>query len=240
MAQTDQPPCRLPRYRLSSPISVVVDKGAKQQKFFVHESLLTHASQYFRTALSSRFKEGETRTCNLEEDDAYAFDLLVQYLYTNDYDVTLALSDKEGGAQPFYFRLHAQAYALGNKLVASKFKRLVLCKLATVLPRSGITMKLILEMAAIIYEGTSSEDGGEMRTLMAKYCASRFGKYKGMVDESWSKEEITALADSQLPEFVADVMGEVQGVAIFSAEAIMASLSLSNAYQYATCWEFKG
>lgn len=150
MAQTDVSPSLLPRYMTSSPVSVIVDKGTKQQKFFVHESLLTHASHYFRTALASSFKEGETKICRLEEDNAYAFDLFVQFLYTNDYDMNLAFS-KEGGTKPCYCRMHAHAYALGNKIVAPKFKSLVLCKLATLL--DGwiiINMELLLDIATIV------------------------------------------------------------------------------------------
>lgn len=220
MAETDCSPSVLPGYATSSPISVTVDKAGKQQKFFVHESLLIHASQYFQTALSSGFQEGETRSFFLEEDDARAFNLFVQYLYTDNYDPTLVVSPAEGGTSHVYLRMHAAAYALGNKLMAPRFQRLVLHKVLLVLtPDSNIDMKLVLDMASTIYGGTSADDGHYMRATMANYCASRFGHYQGMKEESWSKEEITALVECQLPEFVADVMGGVRGVGIFSAPA---------------------
>lgn len=238
MAQTDCSPSVLPKYATSNPISVTVDKAGKQQKFFVHESLLIHASQYFQTALSSGFQEGETKSFFLEEDDARAFNLFVQYLYTNNYDATLAVSPAEGGTSPVYLRMHAAAYALGNKLMAPRFQRLVLYKVALVLtPDRNIDMKLVLDVASTIYEGTSTDNGHDMRAIMAKYCASRFGHYEGMIEKSWSKEEITALVDAQLPEFVADVMGEMRGAGIFSAPA---SLNSPKDYQVERCWKFRG
>ena len=242
MAQFDIPPYRLPQYRTSPPISVIVDKPPKQKTFYVHSVLLTHSSRYFRTALNSMFKEGETKVFYLEEDDAYAFDLYVQYLYTNNYDVTLAVPHEDGGTEPMYYRMHAAAYALGNKLVASKFKELVLRKSALVMePWRDIDMKLVVDMASMIYEGTSTHDGHEMRLVMAKYCASRFGKLhkdaRG-VTEAWSKEDITAFVDSQLTEFIVDVLGEVQGAEFFG-DAIAKNLCPPDDYRSMSCRKTK-
>ncbi len=230
MAQFDVPPYRLPWFRTSPPISVIVDKPPNQKTFYVHSSLLTHSSQYFCTVLNSMFKEGETKICYLEEDDASAFDLYVQYLYTNKYDVTLTVPHGDGGTEPMYYRMHAAAYALGNKLVAPKFKKLVLFNFASVLePGRAIDMKLVLDMAITIYEGTSTHDGHEMRLILAKYCASRFKKLDkdaSGVTEAWSEGDITAFVDAQLIEFIADVLGEVQGTE-FSVTAILRHLGPS-------------
>lgn len=253
MAQDDLPPCELPRFWASSPIPVIVDKGAKQEKFFVHEDLLMYASEYFRTALFSNFEEGKTKICRLEEDNACAFDLFVQYLYTNDYDVTVAVPFAEGGTGSAYHQMHAAAYALGNKIMAPRFQRLVLCKMALAVgPKRDIDMTLLLDMATTIYAGTTSGDGDDMRTLMAKYCASRFPKPEEELDEDtdtettkkreeleelWSKEEIAALVDSQLNDFIIDVLSEVRGAAPFSHWLFTENLYV---WGVVRCWKFRG
>ena len=153
--QTEVPPYRLSRLKTSPPITVIVDKPPRQKIFHVHSALLTHSSRYFRIALSSRFIEGEKQICRLIDDDAYAFDLYMQYLYTNGYDVTLAISIENGVTDQNYHRMHATAYALGNELVAPKFKQLVLIKLARELQFSNCTnMELVLDMARTIYRVT--------------------------------------------------------------------------------------
>ena len=171
----------------------------------------------------------------LEDDDAYAFDLYVQYLYTNDYNVTSAISQEDGGTDPIYYRMHAAAYALGNKLVAPKFKCLVLYKLAQVLiPERDLFMELVLDMAETVYEGTTTQDGHEMRAMLAKFCASRFAKPTKNLDKRiWHKREIADFAESKLTEFIADVMCEVQGQE-FSATAFVSNLSFST-MSSATC-----
>ena len=241
MAQVEVTPHELLRYSTSPPVTITVDEPPNQRTFYVNSALLIHASQYFRTALKSNFKEGETQICRLEEDNADAFDLFVQYLHSTDYDVTLAFSKEEGGTGPMYYRMQAAAYALGNKLVAPKFKRLVLCKLAMAMgPGKTINMKCVVDMAATVYHGTSTDDGQEMRTVMAKYCASRFGK--SVEDETskanngrWNKVQITTFAECQLSEFISDVLLELQGAESWSPVGdYVANLGLP-IYQFMTC-----
>ncbi len=71
---------------------------------------------------------------------------------------------------------HAQAYVLGNKLVASKFKKQLIRSLHSFMWRHAeqvIDMSILIEAAKVVYDGTSTEDGWEMRTLLALYCVQR-------------------------------------------------------------------
>ncbi|KAF2833873.1 hypothetical protein CC86DRAFT_415864, partial [Ophiobolus disseminans] len=55
--------------------------GPKQVKFIVHENLLVQYSEFFRAALTGKFKEAEEKTVKLEEDDTTTFELFVHWLY---------------------------------------------------------------------------------------------------------------------------------------------------------------
>ncbi len=73
--------------------------------------------------------------------------------------------------------LQAQAYVLGNKLVAHGFKKDVFKKTAHVLRNyENIPMSLAIDMARVIYDGTSEKAECEMRELIAAHCASRIGQ----------------------------------------------------------------
>jgi hypothetical protein len=76
-----------------------------------------------------------------------------------------------------------------------------------------IPMSLIIDMARVIYDGTSDKDGREMRELIAAYCASRTGsiqrdnfEFNQDMRRIFSVEEVKELADCQQADFLADVM----------------------------------
>ena len=56
-----------------------------------------------------------------------------EIINSGNYKVVEALSADEGGHQQLWFEMHAHAFALGNKLVAPKFKKHVVCETAKVL-----------------------------------------------------------------------------------------------------------
>ena len=89
---------------------------------YIHETLLTTASEYFQTAQSSSFSEGQQKTCYLPEDDPRAFRAFVQYLYKEEYTVRTVWPFGEGGGQQSWFLLHADCFALENKLLGPAFK----------------------------------------------------------------------------------------------------------------------
>jgi len=56
--------------------------GADEKPFVVHEALLTHHSDFFRAALTGRFKEAEDKTVKLPEESADMVEFFVHWLYT--------------------------------------------------------------------------------------------------------------------------------------------------------------
>lgn len=61
---------------------MTVKVGPEEKQFYVHKTLLTHHSEYFRKALQpGRFKEGQEGIVCLEDVDASVFGVFVDWLY---------------------------------------------------------------------------------------------------------------------------------------------------------------
>jgi hypothetical protein len=202
------------RFYHSPSVSITVGSEDRKKTFYVHKDHLVSKSAYFGTSLKSEFIEGRTQQVLLDQDDPDVFDVFVQWIYQGDYDVQKAISKDEGGTEEAWSKLHMRAYSLGNRLVAPDFKKKIIEKLATIFEKyDDIAMALVIEMADIIYNGTSNEDGVEMRSLLAMYCGSRVGHlgFRHYEDPRryFSAEELYELAHCDQQEFVADVFGKV-------------------------------
>ena len=84
----------------------------------------------------------------------------------------------------------------------------------------------MLRMAKTVYDGTLPKDGWDMRDLLAAYCASRMGSNENhdFNDRStcWEPTDVRLLAESQLEEFIGDVMCKIRpGSKFNSGEFIM-------------------
>lgn len=199
----------------SPAVSIIVGSDGLKRTFYVHKDQLVCVSAYFRTSLNSEFVEGRTQQVELGQDDPDVFDIFVQWIYQGDYHVPKPLSKEEGGTKEAWYKIHTQAYSLGNRLVAPEFKKKIIEKLVAIFERyDDIAMSLIIEMAEIIYGGTSNEDGVEMRALLAMYCGSRVGRpaepLYGDPRRFFSAEEMAELIHCDQQEFVADVLFKVQ------------------------------
>lgn len=165
------------RFYHTPAVSITVGSEDRKRTFYVHKDQLVHKSAYFRTSLESEFLEGQTQQVLLDQDDPNVFDIFVQWIYKGDYNVQMALPEEERRTEEAWYELHARAYSLGNRLIALDFKKKIIEKLATDFERyDDLTMALVIKMAEIIYDGTSNEDGTEMRSLLAMYCGSRIGR----------------------------------------------------------------
>lgn len=192
---------------------VQITVGDEQRTFHVHMDLLMQHSKYFKISLNSKFVEGRTKQVVLEDDNADAFHLFVQWLYNGEYNVTKARSVEIGGCEEVYYGFHAEAYALGNKLVAPAFKIYIVKKLLKVLGRfDEVSITILMEMVDIMYEGTSKEDGYDIRMVLATYCANRIGKTRPKrgsrsqgFPQSFSGDELADLALTNQTSFLYDV-----------------------------------
>jgi hypothetical protein len=218
------------RFYHTPSVSITVGSEDRQKTFHVHKDQLVHKSAYFRTSLESEFVEGRTQQVLLDQDDPDVFDVFVQWIYQGDYDVQMAIPKEEGGTEDAWYELHARAYSLGNRLIAPDFKKKVVEKLATIFERyDDLAMALVIKMAEIIYDGTSNEDGVEMRSLLAIYCGSRVGRqsphqYRADRRRYFKKGELYELAHCDQQDFVADILCNVNAREQLNAEDTLRQL----------------
>ena len=177
MEYLEKSPHLTSNYQESPAIPLIIGEGDEKRVFYVHEKLLAQTSEYFRISLQNRAVEGQQKTCRFPHKSSHAFHLFVQYIYTGDYDVTKAWPPDHGGSQQSWFKMHAIAYALGAQLDASSFKKFVVYRLASVLMmyNNEPTMKTLLSMSKVVYDGSTDIDGKAMRDLLATYYSSRLG-----------------------------------------------------------------
>jgi hypothetical protein len=69
--------------------------GKDQKRFVVHEQLLTHYSEFFRAALTGRFKEVEDKVVKLEDTRPRVFECFVHWLYHQRFPDASKGDDKE-------------------------------------------------------------------------------------------------------------------------------------------------
>ncbi|CAO2658419.1 Nn.00g061420.m01.CDS01 [Neocucurbitaria sp. VM-36] len=55
--------------------------GRDEEKFIIHEELLTYHSDFFRAALTGTFKEAEEKSVRLKYEDTNTFEVFVHWLY---------------------------------------------------------------------------------------------------------------------------------------------------------------
>ena len=91
--------------------------GPDEAKFTVQKTFLTKSSAFFETCCNGKWKEGETKTIPLPEDDPETFSTYLQWLYTGevvvadgqDEDVPKDLETRVERTRPYYMSIMALA-----------------------------------------------------------------------------------------------------------------------------------
>lgn len=143
-------------------------------------------------------------------------DMIIEHLEEMD-------DEGDSWSMDYCLSLHARAYILGNKLLAASFKEDVFWSLYRFLLNysyKSVSMPGLIDAVKVIYDGTSTDEGWEMRKLVAVYCVTRLdhGKQEQSAAQQplselipvWTEEERNQLVMSGLEEFLVDVLGEVQ------------------------------
>jgi hypothetical protein len=99
---------------LTSPI-VAVTVG-KSKTFHLHLYLLVAESERFSVGLTGNFKEAQDHTINIEDEDPEIFGFFVEYIYRNR-----SILSRKVSHYSEYVTL-ARLYAMGDRLIAPKFK----------------------------------------------------------------------------------------------------------------------
>ena len=103
----------LSRFLTSSVVTVTV---AKSRAFYLHFDLLVAKSDRFSNSLTGRFKEAKEKAIELVDEDPELFGFFAEYLYRDR-----SILSREIQHYSEYVTL-ARLYAMGERLVAPKFK----------------------------------------------------------------------------------------------------------------------
>lgn len=107
------------KYRFGSAIVTFRVGSDPPQDFVIHEGVIAPGSEFVRLALRGDWKEAKERIIQLPKDDAEAFAVYQQWLYTGS--IRTSAADFQPGIFDEY-RLLVQAFILGEKFVDVNFK----------------------------------------------------------------------------------------------------------------------
>ena len=139
--------------------------------FYVHENLLRYYSPFFEAALSTSWREGTDGRIKLPDDEPDLLDAYIQFLYSGELlisSISTAASVKCNDEEVVYFVL-AQLYALGEKLMDTRFKNEVIGRIFdhayhTLKYSSSDKRRPTASVVDMIYKSTTA--GSPARTLM--------------------------------------------------------------------------
>ncbi|KAH6637814.1 hypothetical protein C7974DRAFT_148983 [Boeremia exigua] len=138
----------------SKPVTVFVGKA--QQKFVVHQSLLTGRSPFFDKALNGRWAEADERAVKLHEDEPTVFAVYVHLLYTDKIAVSPTLFGTTTGDVDGERKILAKLYILAEKVQDVETKNKTMAALMGTLRDQvgGKRVSLSLRFVQTIYNGT--------------------------------------------------------------------------------------
>jgi hypothetical protein len=145
---------------------------AKSKTFYVHFDLLVAESERFSAGLRGNFKEAQDHTIELVDEDPELFGFFVEYIYRDRSILS---------RQPLHYSEYvilARLYALGDRLIAPRFKAQCLWRFAELLSQytdmSDESICKLLRIACTeIAERTEEEP---MRSQIFWYAGSKMAK----------------------------------------------------------------
>ncbi|KAH7389363.1 hypothetical protein DE146DRAFT_791395 [Phaeosphaeria sp. MPI-PUGE-AT-0046c] len=99
--------------------TIVVRVGTEAKKYTLHKRLLVHHFDYFKGALSGKFRETDDGVVPLDDVETDIFDAFVDWMYERNLPDYLFTWTGKLGAIPTKYR----AYTLADRLMATSFKR---------------------------------------------------------------------------------------------------------------------
>ncbi|KAK7529867.1 uncharacterized protein J3D65DRAFT_160839 [Phyllosticta citribraziliensis] len=161
---------------LSTQIIEIVVGTSRRRTFYIHESLLCHASEKLSVQLRGPFKEAQTgKIADCEEDPSlYAF--FADYLYHDGW-----LRDPSKIEDDVEWVLLARLYAMGERLGAKVFQNACLWRFWHSITRySDIGDSEICQLLATTTElpERSNKDDDPLRSLVLWYTASRISSLR--------------------------------------------------------------
>ena len=168
------------------PIKVRV--GPDEHGFYIHPSVISQTSDFFKAALKKEWAEGQERIIKLPEDDPVIFETYVQWLYTG----TIFCKTRE---EYHNYNLLADLYIQGEKLIDTFFQDAVVNAIVAATRSYDVDGSRSWpgeRTVNIIYENTT--EGSPARKLMLDI-------WHDQADSSWRCESTKTLTQ----EFLADL-----------------------------------
>ncbi|KAF7949360.1 uncharacterized protein EAE97_002869 [Botrytis byssoidea] len=95
---------------------VTITIAKEKQKFTLHKQLLCESVEYFRAAFSAGgFRESQTSSMDMPEDDPEAFELFIHWLYRGEVRRATELTDIDQFLQLYIFAEKLCLNGLANK-----------------------------------------------------------------------------------------------------------------------------
>jgi hypothetical protein len=104
---------------------VTVKIGPEKKTYSVHASFLTYHSEYFRAALNGSWKEAEDRVVTLEDVEPDAFEVFVDWLYTQQIPAELKEQLDNFATTDAAAKLLFGAYSLGDRVSTPAFCQMI-------------------------------------------------------------------------------------------------------------------
>ena len=169
--------------RFSAIEMVLLVVGGEKTEISVHENVLFEASPVFKTAFTSKFKEGSERSIYLPDDDADLMDALIQNLYA-----------PESGFRQIDSRMELlRLYVLADKYDIVQVKNRLCYRLVYIIQRQPPSESEV----EFVYENTTSKKK-PMRRLITDW-------FIWAIESTWFNKEENRSWLMSVPEFAVDV-----------------------------------
>ena len=176
------------RFRGVPTVTILV--GEDSTPFFIHRDQLCEASSFFKAAFQGDFLEGSEMRMSLPEEEEHTFDLFIQWLYNQGYEI----SPKKDEAEGERFMEPVRLYIFADKYDVTDLKIHVITKLFAL----G-SQKWTPSLATVAYAYEHTPHNSRLRKLLADWWACR-------VDLPWFRLEETQEWLKEHPEVASAVI----------------------------------
>lgn len=174
-------PQTLTSSRFSGVPTVTILVGENSTPFSIHRDQLCEASSFFKAAFEGAFLEGSEMRMSLPEEEDHTFDLFIQWLYNQGYEI----SDQNHNDRGQRFMEPVKLYVLADKYDVTDLKSHVITKLFALRNE-----KWVPGLATVAYAYEHTPQNSRLRKLLADWWACRVDPhcFRLGVTQGWLKE----------------------------------------------------
>lgn len=174
--------------------TVTLIVGENKKPFQVHLDLLCEASPIFKAAFSGNFKESSEKTMQLPADDESIFELFVDWLYYQRYEMIPEVEGDEYEASGVFLQAF-KLFVIADKYEVIKLKSRVIETLFV----AGKVSKWGLTLSSLDYAYEHTTQGSGLRKLLAD-------SFAWNIDLEWYERPRIQGFLRQRPDLAADII----------------------------------